>query len=207
MKNKQSLSQSDMVLLAAYRASKSFGARVPFEEIVLQAWRDFPEKFGLNNHFEYPDSYPIHRRLSGDLLADGFVLSLGKQVYRLTEKGVEVAKELDAQSLMKNNHKSNKSTLAVIRLNREQEDFLQYATRSRAFLTWKQGKEKDLIDYDARMFFQFSTGTPVRERKRKAENARDAIEKAIALNRSDATTLNDLFQFLIKNFSQLFEEG
>jgi hypothetical protein len=121
---------------------------------------------------------------------------------------MEIAKELDAQSLTKNKHKSNKrSMLGVVRLNREQEDFLQYATRSRAFLTWKQGKEKDLIDYDARMFFQFSTGTPVRERKRKVENAREAIGKAITLNRSDATTLNDLFQFLTKNFSQLFEEG
>lgn len=208
MKNDRPFSQSDMVLLATYRASKSFGSRVPFEEIVLQAWVDFPEKFGLNNHTEHPDSYPIHRRLSGDLLADGFVLSLGKQVYRLTEKGLEIAKELDTQSYSKKKSKSNnKTALNVIRLNREQEDFLQQATRSRAFMTWKQGKKKDLIDYDARMFFQFSTGTPIRERKRKVENARSAIKKAVALNRTDATALNDLIQFLTENFSQLLEEG
>ena len=48
------LSQAKMVLLAIYRVSKSFGNRVPFEEIVLQAWKDFPEQFSLRNHPEFP---------------------------------------------------------------------------------------------------------------------------------------------------------
>jgi len=209
MRINQSFSQSEMILLALYRASKSLGNRVPFEEIVLQAWKDFPEKFSLNNHPEYPDSYPVNRRLSSDLLTSGFVISLRKQVYRITEKGMEVAKELDVRSVAKNKDKvKNKGAIpVVVRLNREQEDFLQYATRSRAFLTWRQGKKKDLIDYDARMFFQFSTGTPVRERKRKVENAREAIEKAVTLGMGEAAALNDLFQFMTKNFSELFEEG
>lgn len=209
MKNNQAFSQSEMVLLAIYRASKSFGSRVPYEDIVLQAWKDFPEKFSLNNHPEYPDSHPVIRRLSSDLLANRLVVSLRKQVYRLTEKGLEIAKALDTQSLVKNQGKikNKKSMPGIVRLNREQGDFLQHATHSRAFLTWKQGKEKDLIDYDARMFFQFSTGTPVRERKRKVENAQETIEKATTLGISDSTELNDLFKFLTNKFSQLFEEG
>ena len=209
MRNNRILSQSEMVLLATYRASKSFGNRVPYEEIVLQVWKDFPEKFSLNNHPEYPDSHPVIRRLSSDLLTNRLVVSLRKQVYRLTEKGLETAKELDNQSLAKHQGKTKtkESFPAVVRLNREQEDFLQHATRSRAFLTWKQGKEEDLIDFDARVFFQFSTGTPVKERKRKVENARETIERAVSLGVSDSTELNDLFMFLINKFSQLFEEG
>ncbi len=209
MKGIQKFSQSEMVLLATYRASKSFGTRVPYEEIVLQVWKDFPEAFSLNNHPEYPDSHPVIRRLSSDLLTNRLVVSLRKQVYRLTEKGVEAAKELDTQSLVKNKDKikNKKSISQVVHLNREQEDFLQYAIRSRAFSTWKQGKGQDLIDYDARMFFQFSTGTPVKERKRKVENAREAIEKAVSLRTNDSNDLNDLFMFLISKFSKLFEEG
>ena len=142
MKEIQKFSQSEMVLLATYRASKSFGTRVPYEEIVLQVWKDFPETFSLNNHSEYPDSHPVIRRLSSDLLTNRLVVSLRKQVYRLTEKGVEAAKELDTQSAVKNKDKikNKKSMSQVVHLNREQEDFLQYATRSRAFSTWKQGK-------------------------------------------------------------------
>lgn len=209
MKKTQKFSQSEMVLLATYRVSKSFGNRVPYEEIVLEVWKDFPETFSLNNHPEHPDSHPVIRRLSSDLLTNRLVVSLRKQVYRLTEKGLEVAKELDTQSLKANQGKTKnkKSNPLVIRLNREQEDFLQHATRSRAFSTWKQGKGEDLIDYDARMFFQFSTGTPVKERKRKVENARETIERAINLGLNDSTELNDLFAFLTNKFSQLFEEG
>ena len=208
MKETPKLSQSEMVLLATYRASKSFGVRVPYEEIVLQVWKDFPETFSLNNHPEYPDSHPVIRRLSSDLLTNRFVVSLRKQVYRLTEKGLEVAKELDTQDLTTSQRKiKNKSTTPVIHLNREQEDFLQHAIRSRTFSTWKQGKREDLIDYDARMFFQFSTGTSVKERQRKVENAREAIEKAVSLAMNDSTELNDLFVFLKNKFSQLFEEG
>lgn len=208
MKKTQKLSQSEMVLLATYRASKSFGNRVPYEEIVLQVWKDFPETFSLNNHPEHPDSHPVIRRLSSDILTNRLVVSLRKQVYRLTEKGLEAAKELDAQSL-KSIHGKNRqrSKPAVIHINRDQEDFLQHASHSRAFSTWKQGKGDELIDYDARMFFQFSTGTPVKERKRKVENAREAVERAVSLGLSDSTELNDLIVFLTNKFSQLFEEG
>lgn len=208
MKEDQKLSQSEMVLLATYRVSKLFGNRVPYEEIVLQVWKDFPETFSLNNHPEYPDSHPVIRRLSSDLLTNRLVVSLRKQVYRLTEKGLEIAKELDVQSLKIDQEKNKKkSKHPVIHINRDQEDFLQHATRSRAFSTWKQGKRDELIDYDARMFFQFSTGTPVRERKRKVENARESIKKAVSLGLNDSTELDDLFVFLTNKFSQLFEEG
>lgn len=209
MKETQKFSQSEMVLLATYRASKSFGNRVPYEEIVLQVWKDFPEKFSLNNHPEYPDSHPVIRRLSSDLLTNRLVVSLRNQFYRLTEKGLEVAKELDIQSSATNHGKikNKKSISPVVKLNREQDDFLQHATRSRAFSTWKQGKMGDLIDYDARMFFQFSTGTPVKERKRKVENAKETLAKAVSLGVNDSIELNNLFLFLISEFSQLFEEG
>jgi len=208
MKEDQKFSQSEMVLLATYRVSKSFGNRVPYEEIVLQVWKDFPETFSLNNHPEHPDSHPVIRRLSSDILTNRLVVSLRKQVYRLTEKGLEVAKELDAQSLKIDQGKNKKRSKSfAIHLNRDQEDFLQHATRSRALSTWKQGKGADLIDYDARMFFQFSTGTPVKERKRKVENAREAIEKAVSLGMNDSAELNDLVMFLTHKFSQLFEEG
>jgi hypothetical protein len=199
-KNTVALSQAEMVLLAMYRLSKGTANRIPFEEIVLQAWKDFPKHFSLNNHPEYPDSYPVNKRLYSDLITGRLAISVSKEVCKLTYKGVELAKEIEDRI-------SNKRIEPPLVLNRAEEEILKHALRSRAFNTWKQGKENDLIDYDARVFFQFSTGTPIRERKRKVENAREAIQKAIILGITDANTLNDLFQFLMKKYSTLFDEG
>lgn len=203
MKNSKTLSQAEIVLLAMYRISKGTANRVPFEEIVLQAWRDFPDQFSLNNYPEYPDSYPVSKRLSGDLITSRLVISVSKEVYKLTYKGLELAREIEARISDK---EFQQSTIAHS-LNRGEAEFLKHAIRSRTFIAWKQGTEKELIDYDARVFFQFSTGTPIRERKRKVENAREAIEKAVALGISESTTLRDLLAFLTEKFPELFEEG
>lgn len=203
MKVTQKFSQAEMILLTIYSLSKKLGNRVAFEDIVVQVWKDFPDHFSLNNYPEYPDSYPVSKRLYSDLITERLVVSLRKQVYRLTEKGLEIAIKLNAQS----SPKKKKQISNTSKLNREEEEFFQYALRSRAFSAWKQGKSKDLIDYDARVFFQFSTGTPIRERKRKLENARDAIEKAVVLELPDAKAINDLFLFFTKSFPSLFKEG
>ncbi len=203
MKETQKFSQAEMILLTIYRLSKTLGNRVPFEEIVVRVWKDFPAHFSLTNHPEYPDSYPVSKRIYSDLITERLVVSLRKQVYRLTDKGLDIATKLDARSSSQN----KKHAANVVQLNRAEEEFFQYAIKSRAYSAWKQGKGNDLIDYDARVFFQFSTGTPVRERKRKLENARDAVEKAVALDIPDAKMLKDLFQFFTKKFPSLFEEN
>lgn len=153
MKKTITLSHAEMVLLAIYRVSKGTANRVPFEEIVLRAWRDFPEHFSLNNYPNYPDSYPVNKRLYSDLITSRLVTSVRKEVYRLAYKGLESAKELEDRISQKKDEKPSAKNL----LNREEEEFIKHATFSRTFITWKQGKKDDLIDYDARMFFQFST--------------------------------------------------
>lgn len=81
MKETRNFSQAEMILLAIYRLAKNLGDRVPFEEIVIQAWKDFPEHFSLNNHPEYPDSYPVSKRIYSNLITERLVVSLCKQVY------------------------------------------------------------------------------------------------------------------------------
>ena len=203
MKQAENLSQAKMVLLAIYKVAKSTGNRIPFEELVIQAWKDFPEEFSLRNHPEYPDSYRIYNRIYTTLITERWLVSLRKQVFRLTDKGLDLAKEIESLTVPR----SEELILGTIKLTRDEEDFLQYAVRSRALSAWKQNNKEALIDYDARTFFQFSTGTPIRERKRKVENARDAIHKAVKLGMSDSMALNDLFQFLTQKYKMLFDEG
>lgn len=88
------LNQGEMVLLAMYRFSKATQEPVPYAEIVLQAWRDYPETFGLWGLPEHPDASDSHKRLYGPLKTAELVESMGNKVFRLTEKGVEQARLL-----------------------------------------------------------------------------------------------------------------
>lgn len=203
MKESDDISQAKMVLLAIYRVSQMVGNRIPFEDLVIQAWKDYPDQFSLRNHPEHPDSYRVYNRIYTTLITERWLVSLRKQVYRLTDKGMGIARELESRSSVKD----KEGTAKPNNLTRDEEEFFNHAVRSRALAAWKQNKKADLIDYDARLFFQFSTGTPVRERKRKLENARDAIEKAVTLGLPEAAALNDLFQFFTKKFPSLFEES
>ena len=197
------LSHADKVLISLYRASNGKTERVPFEILVLNAWKNFPIDFSLPNHPEHPDSSVIAKRLYSDLITKRFVISLKNKVYRLTEKGV-----VEAQSILGLAHskKENKKKSTDILLNRDEEQFLENALKSKTFLVWKKGNKQDLIDYDVRVFFQFSTGTPMKERKRRVETAEDAIKKATTLNMPESLMLNELFDFLVRNFPQLFQE-
>ncbi len=85
------LNQGEMVLLAMFRISNATQEPIPYAEIVLQAWRDYPETFSLRGHPEHPDASDIHKRLYGPLKTAELVESLGNKVFRLTEKGVEQA--------------------------------------------------------------------------------------------------------------------
>lgn len=196
----QSLKQQDMILISFHHASGGTTNKVPYEELVIQLWKDFPENFSLRNHPEYPDASDVHKKLyNGPLKDEGLITSLGNKVFRLTDKGiahaVEVIASLEATPTIPTRDKS--------RLSREESNFLKHAQGSRAFATWKAGEREKLVDYDARVFFQFSTGTKVEDRKLKVNFARESIERASGTGIEGAGDLAALAEFLIDNFDGL----
>ncbi len=195
------LSQADMVLVAIYNAAKGTTRQVPYEEIVIESWRTFPFSFGLRNHPEYPDSSDIHKRIYQNLKPQGLVITLGNKIFRLTDKGVSKAENLT------NALKSVKVDKEKHKLSREAERYLTYAITSQAYSLWKAGEKEKLIDYDVKLFFQFSTGTKVEGRKQKVTFATETIEEAIKDGIREAVELRALSKYLIVKFSYLLEEG
>jgi hypothetical protein len=194
------LAQHDMVLLAMASASGWTTRKIPYEDLVLEAWRQFPAEFSLRNHPEHPDASDIHKRLYQTLKPKGFVVSLGNKVFRLTDGGLEAARQLDATL------RGSAGRLQTARLARDEQAFLEQAANSRAFATWVSGQRDQLIDYDARMFFQFSTGTPVAERRLRVQFADQALAKAASLGAETANEMAALSQFLQERFSHLLTE-
>jgi hypothetical protein len=197
------MTQPDMILVSMYRVSNGTINRIPYEDLVLQAWRDFPTAFSLRNHPEHPDASDVHKKLYGTLKTSGSIVALGNKVFRLTDKGLERARAL-ANAL--------KATPASqvednTRLARDQRNFLDHAIRSRAYETWRNGQKNRLVDYDARVFFQFSIGTTPKDRRRKVDFAKEAIEKAHSVGVPEAGEIGSLADFLIEQFEGLLKEG
>jgi len=198
------LTQPEMILISMHRASSGTTKKIPYEELVLQAWRDFPESFSLRNYPQYPDASDLHKKLyNGSLKEGGLVLSLGDKNFRLTEKGVSQAAEL---LLILKGVENVQSTSEATRLSREEERFMEHALRSRPFRTWRTSGGETLTDYDARVLFQFSTGTRIADRKRKAHEAKEATRKAHAYGIDGAEQLAALIEYLASNFDSLFKE-
>ena len=193
------LTQADQALVAFYRAANGTTNRVPYEEIVLQAWKDFPESFSLRNHPEHPDASDIHKRLYQTLKPAGLVVSLGGKVFRLTDAGAARAAELLQHSSPSDQKRS--------RLSREDDRLLQHALKSRALAKWENSRADEIIDYDARIFFQFSTGTPKKDRRLRLRAMQEMATSAEELGRPKAESLGLLIAFLQQKFASLFEEG
>lgn len=192
------LTQADQALIAFHRAANGSTERVPYEEIVLQAWRDFPESFSLRNHPEHPDASDIHKKLYQTLKPGGYVVSLGNKVFRLTDAGVARAAALLEQS--------TRSTSQRTRLSREDDRLFQHALKSRALEKWESERASEIIDYDARLFFQFSTGTPKKDRRLRLKAMLDMTACAAELDQPKAEELRLLATFLHESFRPLFEE-
>lgn len=198
----QPLKQQDMILVSFYHVSGGTTSKVPYEELVIQLWRDFPENFSLRNHPEHPDASDVHKKLyNGPLKDDGLIISLGNKVFRLTDKGVAHAAEvIDSIKAIPSVPAHDKS-----RLSREESNFIKHAQGSRALATWKANQQEKLVDYDARVFFQFSTGTKLGDRKLKVNFAREAIQRASDIGIEGADDLAALADFLVDNFDGLLK--
>ena len=196
---KNKLSQHALILVTIFKLSGGTTAPVAFEDIVIQVWKDFPEIFSLRGHPEFPDSNNVSKRLYSTLLKNGWIVSLKGHVVRLTEKGIA-----EAERLLSLPHQSvGYSPLRNLPLSQEERRFLEQAFRSRTFAAWLEGKKESLVDYDARVFFGFSSTTPYAERQRRLEIARSAIGKAVAASLPGATALESLATYLVERFSVL----
>ena len=174
-----------MVLLSLYRAAGGGSRRVPYEDLVLQAWRDYPEAFSLRNHPEHPDASDIHKKLYQSLKFNGFVIALGNKFFRLTEDGVANARALTQMG-------PSDSSSAGARLSREHERFLLQARTTRAFHAWIEDRKGDLVNHDCRLFFGYGATTPRTVRSQRVQHAKQAIAQAFILHFPDAGALRDL---------------
>jgi hypothetical protein len=102
MLNKDKLTVTEKLLLAAFELDKTQGMQFTAEDLVVSAWQMFPRTFGLKGHQDtkglpkYPDSNRVFAEIMGSkpIRKRGYLVKKGEKIYELTTSGKETASRL-----------------------------------------------------------------------------------------------------------------
>ncbi len=165
------------------RLSDGTSHALEYEDIVVQAWKLFPEDFGLRKYVqEYPDASDIHKPLYGPLKERGFVLSGNKQakgnkMFKLTERGVAYAQELEkVQRGIVSFDKLSQPAATPDRLSRDKEAELKRILETDSYRLFVTGQREKILDTD---FYSYLAAT-VRTERREFLGRLPAAERKMA---------------------------
>lgn len=152
------LTVADKLLLAGFKLEE--GDRRPFsaEDLVVSAWRMFPDVFGLSGYegenglLSYPDSNRVFAEIMGSkpIRKRGLLTKVGSKMYQLTPTGRDHARTLSESKVSHNGEKK-------ISLSREIKEELKRLLGSKAAEKVRNNRLADLNFFDACTFWGISS--------------------------------------------------
>lgn len=220
MSNSNRLNVMDKLLITAFRLKQKRKSSFSAEDLVVSAWKSFPNTFGLRGYrnekgeLRYPDSNRVFAEIMGSkpIRKRGYLIRVGTKRYNITESGIEYAK-----FLVKQDYKSAPQKAA---LPREIENKLKNLLDSRAVRKKKENRESDITFFDACNFWKISPGSSSIEFKGSIKNLNNILStvKNIAVNnpitfkhsgkvidKKDIDFLEKLNEILLNKFSSELE--
>lgn len=178
MEAKESLSVSEKLLLSACDLEKNGHCPFSAEDLVVSAWRKFPDAFGLAGHRDqngqllYPDSNRVFAEIMGSkpIRKRGFLKKVGTKMYQLTEAGHEHARLLL--------NRTDRSTVKKAALPREIEQELKRLFASKAWAKFRNKRVEDITFYDACAFWGISPRSSAIELEGRTANLMKVIASA-----------------------------
>lgn len=190
----QTLSKPQKILAVMFDLCGGEPKALQYEDIVVGAFKQYPEDFQLRGYPQYPDSSDVHKPLY-DMKRQGLVRSANK-TFELTERGLEVAGQMVHSP--KDNNKD--------RLTKQEESEINRITNSAAFRFFQEGQKESVLDTD---FYEYLAVT-VRTSRANCLGRISNVEHAIAAHgkkRGDklSSALRSLHDFLISKFNTEIE--
>ena len=183
MPSKPKLSVYDKLLIAAF--GLSLDGRSPFsaEDLVVAAWKMFPNTFGLSGHHDadgrplYPDSNRVFAEIMGSkpIRKRGFLVKVAQKMYDITQMGRDVASQLEASRGI-SGRKEDRA--ARVRLSRDVLAELRRLLGSRAVQKVDNAQIDALTFHDACLFWGITPQSSAIELDGKLANAKDTIAAA-----------------------------
>jgi hypothetical protein len=200
-----SIPRPEKILVAMLQLSPDSNRPLEYEDIVVTAWKLFPEDFGLRKYVrDYPDSSDIHKPLYGPLKARGFVLSANKK-FKLTDKGREYALQLDKvrQGILPFEEVTTGAPTAD-RLSRDKETELKRACETDAFRLFALGQKEKILDTDFYAYLAATVRTDRNQFLGRLRAVSDAVNDAARISSNPKhKMLVDLHHFLLEKFSDI----
>ncbi len=185
----------EKVLVTLYRLSGESSSAISYEDIVVEAYKTYPDDFALRGYPSYPDASDIHKPLYNSLKARGLV-RVSNKTFRLTDAGEHVAEKLLGSS--------SEPALGV-RLTRKQAQAVARYTRSAAAELVTTGQEDQLIDVDCQRFYGFAAWTKPRDARALREEFLAVLTVLRSVNAAEANLLERTDTTIYSRFTHLFE--
>ena len=160
---KNGLSIQDKLLVAAFALEAEGRQRFSAEDLVVMAWKRYPDAFGLAGYTDkdgcpiYPNSNRVYAEIMGSkpLRKNGWLRKVGSKMYELTEAGRSKARSVSGIPATQG---AEKWALA-----REQIEFIRRLFDSRAATKFRAGQREEVSFFDGCGFWGISAGSNVKD--------------------------------------------
>jgi hypothetical protein len=184
----QTLSKPQKLLAVMFDLCKGEPTALQYEDIVVAAFKSYPEDFQLRGYPQYPDSSDVHKPLY-EMKQQGLLRSANK-TFELTARGLELAAKLE------HSETENKD-----RFTKLEESEINRIVSSAAFGLFREGRKDSILDTD---FYEY-LGVTVRTSRANCLGRLTNVEHAIAAHERKRTNelskaLRALHDFLLTKF-------
>jgi hypothetical protein len=195
----QKLSVADKLVVAAQKLTMSGKSPFTAEDLVVAAWRTYPDTFGLPGYAEsdgrsmYPDSNRVFAEIMGTkpLRQRGYLVKVGNKLYQLTEMGMHRAEGFQSQA----------TGVEKVGLSRPLKDELERLLNAKATDKLKTGRIDEITFHDACGFWKISARSTAIEFSGRYNNIEKLLTSAktttegksiILRHGGDIITVNDV---------------
>jgi hypothetical protein len=186
-------SKPEKILAVMFDLSNAESKALQYEDIVVEAYKRYPEDFQLRGYPQYPDSSDIHKPLY-KMKRDGLVRSANKS-FMLTPRGIDVAREM-----------TGTPDAAKDRLTKPEENEVNRILKSQAFQLFQDGQPNRILDTDFYEYLGVSVRTPKGDFLGRVATVAQAVS-AHGKKRNDkiSEALTQLHEWIVHRFADEIE--
>lgn len=190
---------ADRLLIVAYRLGGEQRMAFSAEQLVVGAWKEFPESFGLRGILddegrpEYPDSNRVYKEIMGSktLRKRGLLEKISNKTYRLTEAGKQRALLLADQKIQ---------DIARRNLDRSLQENMRRLFRTRAYTKFRSETMTKVTFFDACSFWGISPRSSAMNLEAKLAHTKEILYRVkeyvgigtVFLDRSSEVSAGDI---------------